>query len=828
MHRTLIVGATFALASPLIAQPCSLLYDTAAWYTANAPRSVKCLDLNGDGFDDILAAGRRGNIAVHLNAGDGTMLPAVFLDAGAPGAPTGTETEDIAVADLNGDGFPDFAIANVFSKSLQTFINDGSGGFTLLDTIPSPNTHGFGAVCIGDPNDDGLPDLVGVQPGPDFLQLYRALPGGGYDAPLQGFLINTPLQAEFGDADGDGLDDLFVIANDGPNPTGAPATLAVFRNGGFDGETGAWLGYNTLAIFNPTTHPTPYDLELADMDNNGTLDAVVLTNLLFDDRGFVEYMPNTGNGTFGPSQVFEVNGSANGLDIGDVDGNGLLDVVVANFNNEDEVTVLRRVGASLLGGAPVDLSDIASFEGANDLATDVDLGDLDGDGALDFAIGCIGGQSVNAMVNDGEGNFALNSSFRANEPQCAGLVSIDIDDDGDEDLVSFTDIFNVTKFITISTNDGAGNFTPGPPLDITGGRHTGPVAADFNGDGREDILYRLFETQELNILFNNGDGTLTAGTPFGTALQTFTNNFGVLDANGDGAPDIFAMGQPNGSSVNRNVLFLNDGMANFTDASAGFILTGFNTAPFPYDLDGDGDTDLVTTDLFYNVHCLRNNGDNTFTDMGAIANPETFGNNTVVDDFDGDGNPDIAVANTGRREVAVFLGDGTDFSFDAPVFYPVGPSCRDLTVGDADGDGDPDLYLHLDQGNTINESQMYALGVLINHGDGTFGPATGYHCRGRLTGLELADFNDDGRLDAAVGVNTFHETVFVFLQRSCDASAVCLGDCDGSGTVDFNDLVSMLFEFGTPVSNPGCDADETGNVDFNDLVTALFLFGPCP
>ncbi|MEQ9616527.1 MAG: hypothetical protein RLN60_00665 [Phycisphaerales bacterium] len=57
---------------------------------------------------------------------------------------------------------------------------------------------------------------------------------------------------------------------------------------------------------------------------------------------------------------------------------------------------------------------------------------------------------------------------------------------------------------------------------------------------------------------------------------------------------------------------------------------------------------------------------------------------------------------------------------------------------------------------------------------------------------------------------------------------VCLGDCDNSGTVDFNDLVSMLFEFGTPGSQEGCDADETGNVDFNDLVTALFAFGPCP
>jgi len=58
--------------------------------------------------------------------------------------------------------------------------------------------------------------------------------------------------------------------------------------------------------------------------------------------------------------------------------------------------------------------------------------------------------------------------------------------------------------------------------------------------------------------------------------------------------------------------------------------------------------------------------------------------------------------------------------------------------------------------------------------------------------------------------------------------AGCVGDCDGSGTVDFNDLVSMLFEFGGPGGGIGCDADGSGTVDFNDLVSALFVFGPCP
>jgi len=61
---------------------------------------------------------------------------------------------------------------------------------------------------------------------------------------------------------------------------------------------------------------------------------------------------------------------------------------------------------------------------------------------------------------------------------------------------------------------------------------------------------------------------------------------------------------------------------------------------------------------------------------------------------------------------------------------------------------------------------------------------------------------------------------------SADIGTLCFGDCDGSGTVDFNDLVSMLFVFGQDTDD-ACDADENGVVDFNDLVTALFVFGPC-
>jgi len=77
-------------------------------------------------------------------------------------------------------------------------------------------------------------------------------------------------------------------------------------------------------------------------------------------------------------------------------------------------------------------------------------------------------------------------------------------------------------------------------------------------------------------------------------------------------------------------------------------------------------------------------------------------------------------------------------------------------------------------------------------------------------------------------LRTFKTNAFVGMPIMAPQSAsVCIGDCDDSGTVDFNDLVSMLFEFGN-TDDGACNADESGVVDFNDLVAALFLFGPCP
>ena len=114
----------------------------------------------------------------------------------------------------------------------------------------------------------------------------------------------------------------------------------------------------------------------------------------------------------------------------------------------------------------------------------------------------------------------------------------------------------------------------------------------------------------------------------------------------------------------------------------------------------------------------------------------------VAGDFNGDGRPDLAVANSGSDDISVLLGNG-DGTFQAPVRIAAGASPTSLVAGDFNGDGRPDLAVANFDSNDMS--------VLLGNGDGTF--QTQVTVRGGdsvPTSLVAGDFNGDGRPDLAV------------------------------------------------------------------------------
>src|SRR6185369_12027802 len=168
------------------------------------------------------------------------------------------------------------------------------------------------------------------------------------------------------------------------------------------------------------------------------------------------------------------------------------------------------------------------------------------------------------------------------------------------------------------------------------------------------------------------------------------------------------------------------------------------------DFDRNGALDLITANgTSGTLSLLLGNGDGTFrprVDLPVGAAPRAV----AVGDFNGDGLPDVVAAQQLTNSVSVLLGHG-DGTFARPlVFAASGQNFtpESMALGDVNGDGKLDLVI---KSVSFLDSDAFQVGVLLGRGDGTFqAPLLGAAQPGGSGDLALGDFNNDGRLDAAV------------------------------------------------------------------------------
>jgi hypothetical protein len=161
-------------------------------------------------------------------------------------------------------------------------------------------------------------------------------------------------------------------------------------------------------------------------------------------------------------------------------------------------------------------------------------------------------------------------------------------------------------------------------------------------------------------------------------------------------------------------------------------------------VNGDGIPDLIVADSAQSggtprVSVLQGNGDGRFQAPRYLA-AGSFVTALALGDFNGDGIPDLAVANESGGSVSVLLGNGDD-TFQAPVSYTVGNAPVSVAAGDFNGDGLPDLAVANMNGVSVS--------VLFGNGDGTFQPARNITIGGPSS-VTAGDFNGDGIADLAV------------------------------------------------------------------------------
>src|SRR5579862_1476928 len=332
------------------------------------------------------------------------------------------------------------------------------------------------------------------------------------------------------------------------------------------------------------------------------------------------------------------------------------------------------------------------------------------------------------------------------------LFTADFNNDGKPDILASQ--FNSSSSI-MNLGNGDGTFTKGSP--VSGA----PLAvADFNGDGKPDVLEQ--GTGTLLVLLGNDDGTFQ--TPISTPSGANLTNIAAADLNGDGKADV--VGIFNGALlvyIGKGDGTFNPGVSYQLGVTEDGVVLSFG------DFNGDGITDIAVSVTYSNdlpgtVLVFLGNGDGTFKAPKTTSTSMYFSGPAVTGDFNGDGKVDLVIGgltNLNNLTGGLFLllgnGDGT---FQAPtVIIPTGAG--GLAAMDVNGDGKLDLIL---QGGPTAE-------IYLGNGDGTFSLASNYvlnftstagdqssirrlksaTTRTTPTSIAIADFNLDGKLDIATG-----------------------------------------------------------------------------
>lgn len=564
---------------------------------ANKPWGLSIGDLNNDGRLDLAATGYLSNkISVLLNLGSASFAAHVDYDSSLhPSA--------VVMADLDGDSDLDLAAAN--NGTVNVLRNNGSGVFPITTSFTSGDGphlvagdfNGDGAVDLATENYSGssvtifinisTPRVIDVTPGRNALKVDKnANLTATFNQPMNSTTLSVQSMPVYASQTGhltgtftynNSLNKVTFDLNDmfkpGETVTGvitsqvksASAEAVTPTSWQFTAKSAGGSGnFTAPAFFDAGSYP--YHVATGDLDGDGDLDLAVANT---QSNNF-SVLLNNGNGTFAPAVNYAVSAACYALGLADLDADGDLDVAVSSGS---DIKIFKNNGS----GSLVDSVSYEVGTGIYGLA----VSDLDNDGDMDLAAARTGTTYITLLFNQGGGTFSGKVDYLAGTSPST-IVAGDLDKDGDIDLVSANhDSNNISIFI----NNGSGVFAS---QTISGlGNPWGLGLGDVNNDFLLDIAVTDYHAQQVYVLINTGSGSF--GTPVEYTTDQDPNEVVLADLNGDGFLDLATInGGGNSISVLRN-----NGDGTFTaeshfDAGIGprHLAAG--------DLDNDGDIDLVT------------------------------------------------------------------------------------------------------------------------------------------------------------------------------------------------------------------------------------------
>lgn len=662
------------------------------------------------------------------------------------------------------------------------------------------------SLARGDLDGDGRIDLVGgaleeTSQHAGGLYVWFGSAGAGFEAPRRlGVLDGSVERVAVADMNGDGRND--VIAT---TWTSLGLVVALQRaGGGFDlrGVAGIARGLG-VADFNGDGRldivtgnaaflghgdgtfaaPLPFGVlsntqavAVVDVNGDARLDLLLADTDAGTYAGRVHVLVGRGDGTFMPASVIGVGNFPCAVDCGDVNGDGYVDAIVANFY-ETSLSVLfghgdgtfhevRVPGTSFAQGAL--LADVTG-----DASLDIVMGsfcrpfatlwtgrgdgtflppirleagedvvaalaqDVDGDGRTDLLVGYSGchgglpaqfaGGGLAVHLRSAEGTLQAPPALSARAPYTA--VGADFDADGTTDLA----VTNENARSIAVLRGGAPAFTLRTTLNAAGVPY-GLAAADWTGDGYPDVIVSTVAPLALRMYPGVGDGTFGGAQTFATGV--LTRSIHPRDVDQDGRMDL-VVADIDAAAV---AVFFGDGTGQFP-RRANFPVAGPAQGACVDDLDRDGWPDVVAAcGSFNGISILYGAPGGVLgrrLDLATGTDPRV----AVIGAVDRDAHPDLVVANRGSGTLAVYLGHQHG-SLERQPDVPVGGIPSSVVLAPLDGDNRSDL--------AVTDAGRYEVMLFLGDGRGAFDVGPQFGTGRRPRSLVAADLDRDRDVDLVV------------------------------------------------------------------------------
>src|SRR3989442_9323806 len=317
----------------------------------------------------------------------------------------------------------------------------------------------------------------------------------------------------------------------------------------------------------------------------------------------------------------------------------------------------------------------------------VAVGDLNGDGRLDLVVANSLANTVSVLLGNGDGTFQAARNFDAGLGSGPiWVVVVDINGDGKADVLLANEM---RHSLVVLLGIGEGTLQPPMNFDTAGNLPESIAVGDFNGDGKLDVAVAHFYSTNVTVLLGNGDGTFQPAY----VVATFAPNMNLIpvavgDLNGDGKLDLVTASV----TTTMVAVMLGNGDGTFQPPQI-TPFVGDPESIMIRDFNGDRKMDLALPNddsPDAKVAGFLGNGDGTLQPVQRFSVGAMESESLAAGDFNGDGKLDLVFANAGTNNISVLLGNG-DGTFRPALTFPVGNRNEFVAIGDFNGDGTLDV-----------------------------------------------------------------------------------------------------------------------------------------